>query len=157
MKLDNQNQKIDDPIVAGYRHTGIITNDIGKSLIFYRDILGFELIEDFTETGHYISTITGIEDATAHFYKLKAQDGTVIELLEYPSHPTEKFNLPIINVGICHIALRVNDSKDAYNRLLDKNVKVLSKPIKSTCGKAKVFFCLDPDNVRVEIVEMLNE
>jgi catechol 2,3-dioxygenase-like lactoylglutathione lyase family enzyme len=146
-----------NPLVVGYRHTGIITRDIEESLNFYRNILGFELIQDFEESGNYISTITGLNGATAHFYKLRAEDGTVIELLEYPSHPTKPFDLPIINVGICHIALRVNNSKEAYERLLSENIKVLSEPVKSSCGTAKVFFCLDPDNVRVEIVEMLNE
>ena len=33
--------------VIGFRHTGIITNDIDKSLRFYRDILGLEVIQDF--------------------------------------------------------------------------------------------------------------
>ena len=45
--------------------------------------------------------------------------------------------------------------KIAYKRLLEHDVKVLSKPIPSSCGMAKVFFCIDPDNVRIEIVEML--
>jgi len=67
----------------------------------------------------------------------------------------QSFDLPIINVGLCHIALRVKDSERAYKKLVEQNVKVLSKPIPSSCGTAKVFFCMDPDNVRVEIVEML--
>jgi len=147
--------KNNQPIVVGYRHTGIITHNISKSLHFYRDILGFEVLEEFEESGYYIDTITNLKNSTAHFYKLQAKDGTIIELLEYPSHKTEPFNLSIINVGLCHIALRVENSEKAYKKLIDQNIKVLSEPIPSTCGKAKVFFCMDPDNVRVEIVEML--
>ena len=143
------------PIVIGYRHTGIITKNIKESLYFYHDILGLEIIQEFTDDSEYINKITGIENGIAHFIKLKATDGTVIELLEYPSHKTEPFDLSIINVGLCHIALRVENSEKAYKKLIDQNIKVLSKPIPSTCGKAKVFFCMDPDNVRVEIVEML--
>ena len=60
-----------EPIVVGYRHTGIITKDINKSLYFYRDILGLQLIQDFTDSSDYINEITGLNGAIAHFIKLK--------------------------------------------------------------------------------------
>jgi catechol 2,3-dioxygenase-like lactoylglutathione lyase family enzyme len=144
-----------EPIVIGYRHTGIITSNISKSLYFYNKILGLELIQDFVDSSEYINKITGLTGATAHFVKLKASDGSVIELLEYPSHPTSPVELSIINVGVCHIALRVRSAQEAYQALLANNVVVLSEPVLSSEGIAKVFFCLDPDNVRVELVEML--
>jgi glyoxylase I family protein len=143
-------------IVAGYRHTGIITNDMARSINFYRDILGFEVIQDFEDSSEYINNITGLNNASAHFVKLKSNDGTVLEILEYPTHKTEPHSLSIINVGICHIALKVYSAEDAYQHLVKNGVKVLSKPIISSEGIAKVFFCLDPDNVRVEMVEMIN-
>ncbi len=144
------------PVVIGYRHTGIITKDINKSLNFYQNILGLEVIQEFTDTSDYINEITGLKGAKVHFIKLKAKDETVLELLEYPSHPTEPLESSIINVGICHIALRVRSAENAYDKLIENDVKVLSRPVLSSEGIAKVFFCLDPDNVRVELVEMLN-
>ena len=143
------------PLVKGFRHTGIITKNISKSLNFYVNILGLKIIEEFFENGSYIEEITGYKNLEAHFYKLQANDGTVIELLEYPSHPTKTISQTIINVGVCHIAFRVGNAEYAYKTLKNDNVKVLSLPKESTCGKAKVFFCLDPDKVRIEIVEML--
>ena len=144
------------PIVIGYRHTGIITKDINKSLNFYQNILGFEVIQEFTDTSDYINEITGLKGAKAHFIKLKAKDETVLELLEYPTHPTKPIDASIINVGICHVALRVKNAETAYDKLVENGVKVLSRPVLSSEGIAKVFFCLDPDNVRVELVEMQN-
>lgn len=142
-------------IVCGYRHAGIIVGDMDKSLFFYRDILGLEVIQEFTDDSDYINEITGIENGVAHFVKLKMGDGTVLELLEYPTHPTEAHHLSILNVGVCHIALQVYSSEEAYAKLVSKNVKVLSRPVLSSEGIAKVFFCLDPDGVRVELVEMV--
>ena len=92
----------------------------------------------------------------AHFLKLEALDGTIIELLEYPTHPTKPMKLSIINVGACHIAFRVENAEESYSLLKNSGYKVLSKPILSSERIAKVFFCLDPDNVRIELVEMLN-
>ena len=41
-------------IVKGYRHTGITCNDLKKSLEFYRDYLGLEVIQDFWDNSYYI-------------------------------------------------------------------------------------------------------
>jgi len=141
--------------VTGFRHTGIITNDINKSLHFYKDILGLEVIQDFYDDSEYINEITNINNGAAHFIKLKMLDGNVLELLEYPTHKTEPFDVPIINVGLPHIALQVEDIYYTYDHLVSFGVEVLSKPVLSSEGIAKVFFCLDPDNIRVEIVEMI--
>tara|TARA_B100002019_G_scaffold292584_1_gene316229 strand:+ start:1378 stop:1830 length:453 start_codon:yes stop_codon:yes gene_type:complete len=143
-------------LIAGFRHTGIITKDIKKSFNFYGEILGMEMVQEFTDSSDYINEITNLKNCSAHFIKLKMADGTILELLEYPTHPTEEFDLPIINVGLCHIALRVEDIDFMYEHLQKNNITVLSKPVLSSEKIAKVFFCLDPDGVRVEIVEMLN-
>ena len=142
-------------IVVGYRHTGIIVKDMEKSLFFYRDILGLELIQDFYDDSDYINEITGTKNAKVHMIKLCALDGTVIEILEYENYPSELIPHEIHNVGICHIALRVEDASYAYERLVENNIKVLSKPILSSEKIAKVFFCIDPNNVRIELVEMI--
>lgn len=142
-------------IIAGYRHTGIIVKDMSSSVKFYRDILGMEVIQDFVDATDYINEITGLNGCSAHFIKLKSEDGTVLELLEYPTHKTAPLAVSIINVGICHIALRVHSAESAYHHLVSNNVEVISPPVLSSEGIAKVFFCKDPDGIRVEMVEML--
>ena len=142
-------------VVKGYRHTGIICKDIDKSLLFYRDYLGLEVIQDFWDDSEYINKITGIENANIHMIKLKADDGTVVELLEYPTHPTKLIKQEVYNVGQPHIAFQVYDIEESYNFLKSKNVKLISKPVLSSEKIAKVCFCIDPSNVRIELVEML--
>jgi catechol 2,3-dioxygenase-like lactoylglutathione lyase family enzyme len=142
-------------MVIGTRHTGIICKDMDRSIIFYRDILGLSVIQDFWDDSEYINVITGMVKANVHMIKLQALDGTVIELLEYVTHPTELVKMPVYNVGACHLALRVENAEGAYLRLIKNNVPVLSRPIVSSEGIAKVFFCLDPNDVRIELVEML--
>ena len=144
-----------EPLVTGYRHTGIIVNDMKKSLQFYKDFLGLKIIQDFTDESEYINKITGIKNGTAHFIKLSMPDGSVLELLEYPTHRTKPHNISIINVGIAHIALRVKNAQNSYDFLKSKCVKLLSEPVLSSEGIAKVFFSLDPDEIRVELVEIL--
>ena len=144
------------PLVIGYRHTGIIVKDMKKSLHFYKDILGLKVIQDFSDSSDYINKITGIKNADVHMIKLKAEDETVLEILEYRNHPTELMEYPIYNVGACHIALQVRNANDAYNKLIENNVRIISKPVLSSEKIAKVFFCFDPNDVRIELVEMLD-
>ena len=144
------------PLVIGYRHTGIIVKDMKKSLHFYKDILGLKVIQDFSDASKYINKITGIKNADVHMIKLKAEDETVLEILEYRNHPTELMEQPIYNVGACHIALQVRNANDAYNKLIENNVRIISKPVLSSEKIAKVFFCFDPNDVRIELVEMLD-
>lgn len=142
-------------IVKGFRHTGIICKDIDKSLEFYRDKLGLTVIQDFWDSSDYINKITGIKNGNVHMIKLKADDGTVLELLDYVSHPTELINQEIYNVGACHLALQVNNIDQAYAKLSSYGIKFLSEPVLSSEGIAKVCFCFDPNNLRIELVEML--
>ena len=143
-------------VVIGYRHTGIITKDIKKSLYFYKDLLGFEVIQDFWDDSDYINTITGLMNANVHMIKLKSLDGTVLELLDYATHPTESKPTLIYNVGEAHLALQVEDIEYAYKYLSENGIEFISKPVLSSEGIAKVCFCFDPDKTRIELVEMLN-
>jgi catechol 2,3-dioxygenase-like lactoylglutathione lyase family enzyme len=142
-------------IVKGSRHTGIICKDIIASLKFYSNYLGLEVIQDFWDDSDYMNHITGISNANVHMIKLKADDGTVVELLDYESHPTELINQKIYNAGACHIAFQVYDIEKAYDDLSKKGVKFISEPVLSSEGIAKVCFCMDPNNTRIELVEML--
>jgi len=141
--------------VIGYRHTGIIVKNLEATLEFYIDILGLEVIQDFWDSSPYINEITGLQGANIHMVKLMAKDGTVLELLDYVTHPTELIAQSLHNVGLCHLAFRIASAEHAYQVLKSRGVSIISPPVLSSEGFAKVFFCLDPNNVRVELVEML--
>jgi hypothetical protein len=87
--------------------------------------------------------------------KLKADDGTILELLDYVTHPTTAIKQEIYNVGACHVAFQVYNIEQAYIELSKKNINFLSAPILSSEGFTKVCFCMDPDSTRIELVEIL--
>ena len=142
--------------VTGFRHVGIIVKSMDESLRFYRDTLGLKLVQDSTDGSEYINKITGVKVGSVHFIKLKMQDGSVLELLEYPNYSTEPHKVSVLNVGICHIALQVKSVKNMHKILLEAGYKVISEPVLSSEGFATVFFCLDPDGIRVELVEIIS-
>ena len=142
-------------LVIGYRHTGIIVKDMERSLFFYNNILELEVIQDYSDHSDFINTALGLKKASIRMVKLKSKDGNIIELLKYESHPTEKHIIPFYNVGICHIAFRVKDIYKIYDKLKKENIETISEPMLGSEKIAKVFFCVDPNGVRIELVQML--
>ena len=61
-------------------------------------------------------------DANIHMIKLKADDGTVLELLDYVSHPTKSIKQELYNVGACHVAFQVYDIEQAFIELSKKSI-----------------------------------
>jgi len=67
--------------VRTLRHVGIVVSDMSRSLQFYRDLLGMQVWADFTESSAFTQAITKAPGAKQHIVKLKAADGTSVELL----------------------------------------------------------------------------
>ena len=126
-----------------------------KSLHFYKDILELEVIQDYSDDSIFINTVLGLDGASIRMIKLQSIDGNIIELLQYTNHPTEKYNVPFFNVGICHIAFTVDDIEKMYNKIKNEDIEIISEPLLGSEKIAKVFFCVDPNGVRVEIVQMI--
>ena len=139
------------------RHFGIVVTDIEKSLKFYRDLLGLEIKRDMLEEGKFIDTISGIKNVKVRTVKMAADDGYLIELLWYKSHPRKRRkNNDIYNIGASHHAFTVDNLDYEYKRLKENGVKFNCPPQISPDGKAKVVFCYDPDGAPIELVEELN-
>lgn len=137
------------------RHTGIVVSDMERSLEFYRNLLGLRAVENFKEEGEYINKISGLSGVKLWMVKLVADDGTMVELLKYVSHPQKApDNLQICDIGCSHIAFTVDDVDKEYTRLSDKGVRFNCPPLVSPDGCAKVAFCRDPDGVFIELVEL---
>ena len=122
---------------------------------FYADVLGLEIVQNYKDDSKYINDVLGISGGNIHMIKLKTIDGYIIELLEYINHPTEVVNTPFYNVGNCHLAFTVDNADQMYGKLLDKGIEIISKPLLSSDKTALVFFCCDPNGIRVELVEIV--
>jgi len=128
-----------------------------KALAFYRDLLGLKVAKDFTEEDDYIDNISGLSGVRVRMVKLTADDGTMVELLQYLSHPREARDNPqICDIGCSHIAFSVDDIDKEYKRLSKNGVKFNCPPYISPDGYAKVTFCHDPDGTSIELVEVLD-
>jgi catechol 2,3-dioxygenase-like lactoylglutathione lyase family enzyme len=139
------------------RHVGISVTNLEKSLIFYKDILGFKIQRIMNESGKFIDEILSNSDVNVKTVKLSINDGiTLIELLEFKNPKPSICNTDIQNIGASHVAFTVSKIDKFYKELVSKGIKFKSEPQISPDGYAKVAFCEDPDGMSVELVEVLN-
>ena len=136
---------------------GIPVVNMGKMLFFYQDLLGFTIRSDEIEEGYFLSSILNIPNVRIHVVKMVTPNGWMLELLQYLS--CEDVQVPrmrkISDVGIAHMALTVSNVDFVYDLMMKNNVSCLSSPCISPSGKAKVFFCQDPEFNYLELVEMI--
>ena len=143
-------------LIKEIRHFGIVVSDLEKSLKFYRDLLGLKIEKTMDESGKFIDTILSLENVQMKTVKMKSASGnTLIELLEYKSPSSTLINKKIFDLGLSHVAFTVNNIDECYSLLSKSGIKFNSPPQISPDKKAKVAFCVDPDNTPIELVETL--
>ncbi|MBG0777307.1 MAG: VOC family protein [Desulfovibrionaceae bacterium] len=145
-------------MITATRHTGIVVRDLERSLAFYRDMLGLKEWKRATEEGAFIETLVGLPGARLEWVKLKAPDGSLLELLQYHSHPLAEEDLvvadaPANRLGCSHVAFTVADAAAVHAAMTRAGLHCVSGPLASPDGAVRVLYCHDPDGVIVEIVE----
>ena len=137
------------------RHTGIVTENLTKSLEFWQKYFGFKKIKDNNEYGETIDKVLGYKNVKVRTVKLKDSSNALIELLFFKNRPKTKKNLlsPYSN-GITHISITVKNIDKIYDKL-KKKIRFNSKPLISHDGNVKMTYCKTPEGAFLELVEEL--
>ena len=144
--------------IVNIRHTGIVTDDLKKSLYFYRTLLGFKIKKRMLEKGTTTDKISNLKNVSVETIKLYKKKNQLIELLYYHSHrrSNKKKVYNISRIGISHISMTVNNLQKTYEKLKNKNIRFISKPNISDDGNVKITFCRAPEGTLIELVEEIN-
>lgn len=138
-------------------HTGYTVSDLERSLRFYRDLLGCEVIATQEKRGGYLADIVGYPDAHVRMAHLRAPESDhVIELFEYVRPEPEERRTEPRSVGITHVCFLVSDLKATYARLLDARVQFYGPPVEIDTGintGGWALYLRDPDQITVELFQ----
>ena len=138
-------------------HTGFTVSDIERSLAFYRDILGLRLIRRQTGTAPYLATVTGFEGVRLEIALLQPPDGgSMLELLQYVSHPAPATDRATNLPGNGHLCFTVDDLRAACRELRHHGVTMMSDPAEITAGAHAGgwgVYVRDPDGFTVELYQ----
>jgi len=140
------------------RHTGLVTNDIKKSLIFWTKYLKFKIKKQLDEDGDLIDKIMLYHNAKVQTYKLTDHNKMLLELLYFKNAPKIKKNkIKPYTKGFTHISITVKNLNKLYSFLKKKKIKFNSKPQVSADGSVLMTYCRTPEGGFLELVQELKK
>jgi glyoxylase I family protein len=132
-------------------------SDLGQSLRFYCDALGFEKAESH-EIGQEFARLMDFPDVavTSQFIRKGA---TAIELLAFsePSPFGERERRAVNQLGLTHLSFRVGDLEATAAKVVELGgaiVETSRTTIDFGGTPLKFVYCTDPDGVRVELMDL---
>lgn len=144
--------------VGGWNHVGITVRDLGASVGFYRDLLGFELLGTQEREGDDLGRILGYTRTRIRMAFLRPV-GTidpVLELIEVVVPQGTPLDVQTANPGAVHLTFDVADLDAVHAALTARGVTFLSGPVTLASGVnagARNVYCLDPDGIRVALFQ----
>jgi lactoylglutathione lyase len=141
--------------VLGLTHIGICVSDPERSRHFYQDVLGFVPVSKLAIGGDPTTRLMELDEVELRCLFLE-RDGVRLELMhhEVPGQVGDGEGTPMNRRGITHIALRVDDLDKTLEEVVAAGGRVVEATrIDNPEFRAKVVCALDPDGVRLELVE----
>jgi len=150
-------------MIADVLHFSFTVSDIERSIDWYTEVLGLELVHRQRQENEYTQVLVGIPGAVLEVAQFAvpgvppARSTHMLELVEYvtprgePSAP-----LAVNSVGCPHLALMVDDIHEGYARMRERGVEFVNPPVEITAGaNAGGFTCYfhDPDGITLEILQ----
>ena len=141
-------------MIRGIHHTAISTVDLERSLGFYRDLLGFEPVLDFSWDDHPDMNRTHRLSDTAGRVVLLRAGNAMLELFEYtsPAPAAADADRRLCDHGITHLCLDVDDIDAEYARLSEAGMEFHCEPV--DYGTVKCTYGRDPDGNVLELQEV---
>ncbi len=139
-------------------HVGVHVRDVDRSLRFYRDLLGLELVTRLRSDSAHTREITGYPEAVLDVAVVRAPAGGFVELMRFEGVDGTPVDPAAANAGTCHLAFYVDDLDALHGTLVAAGVPLVSPrvvpiPRSGLLVGAKVAYVTDPDGVRVELIE----
>lgn len=121
-------------------HTMLRVGDLEKSLAFYRDVLGMQLLRrNEYPSGRFTLAFVGYGDEARH---------SVIEL-------THNWDTPAYDIGngFGHLAIEVENAAEACEQVKQRGGKVVREAGPMKHGSTVIAFVEDPDGYKIEFIE----
>jgi catechol 2,3-dioxygenase-like lactoylglutathione lyase family enzyme len=144
--------------VVGARHAGITVSDLDRSLRFYCEQLGLDLLWRRLYEEPELRDIVGVPKATAFDIAMVGipGDDLTIELIDYKGCTRRSGATSPADYGTGHFCLFVDGIDELYADLLGRGVTFRSEggPVEMTAGPnrgGKSLYSLDPDGYIIEL------
>jgi glyoxylase I family protein len=133
------------PRLAGLHHLGISVTNVDRSLRFYRDVLGADLLVEPND---------GTSPSFTGRMAILSLGGRIFDLCEHSRNEGERFDP--VRTGLDHLALEAQsvDELQAWAAWLDDCGVARSELRDVAGGLGKMFDFVDPDGIQVEFIHL---
>jgi catechol 2,3-dioxygenase-like lactoylglutathione lyase family enzyme len=127
-----------------------------RSLGFYRDLLGMDVLLDTVMEGEMLDREVGLDGARVRVVELGIEGEPMLELLGYTSPVPRDWEdgLRPCDAGAHHIALTVDDIEASHKALSEAGIEFTYPPQEVDAGYFaghRTAYCYDPDHLIVEL------
>ncbi len=140
-------------MIVGIHHVAVGVPDFGKGLEFYRDLLGFEVVQEggWDRDFKLADRAVGLDGTAARMAMLKAPNA-YIELWEYHHpEPADHRQRPC-DYGYPHFCLQVDGIEQEYERLCAAGMRFAGPPV--DFGQTSAIYGEDPFGNIIELYEI---
>ena len=142
-------------MIKGIHHASFTVSNMERSVAFYRDILGMEVLWDSIEAevkfkGEMSDRITGCPGTEQHLVFMGIE-GDFLELVEYMPGGKALVDHKASDVGSGHVCFQTDNIQALYEKLLANNAVIHCSPQKGASNR--VMYFRDPDGIIVEAVK----
>ncbi len=142
---------------VGFGHVGFQVSHLDRSIRYYRDIIGLELVDRLTRDEPYLGQVTGYAGVVLDIALLvEPTSRTLLELIRYPDGLGSPIDPATANPGTGHLCIVVDDVDAIHARAIAAGYGAVNPPVTPTSGMwtgGRSVYLLDPDGIRVELVQ----
>ncbi len=146
------------PQVVAFNHFNVTVSDMDRSLGFWSNLLGLELLGRGVVEYPHLDQIVGLENTRIEWADLALPGGGMIEVFQYHRPLGSAVRPRSPDPGCTHVCLEVQALDQLVERLHAAGVETRSRRAVSIpfgdWKDVKSIYVLDPDGVTVELIEM---
>ena len=136
-------------------HTGLTVSSLERSLAFWGDALGMEVVMQQDRRGGYFETIVGEHGVDVRTAQIAfGGEGPRIELFEFRSPRGGRVALRTADVGFAHVCVTCDDIDRLLERLVAAGGEAVSEPVAVDSGAnagSRAVYVRDPDGHVLEL------
>jgi len=149
-------------MILGQLHHGIVVSDIERSIRWYCDGLGLELVHRQRQENPYTPILVGVPQAVLEVAQLKIPSSLPavsthdIELIEYVQSGTSGDIAPVNQPGSAHLGFFVTEIEAMHERLSALGAHFRNPPVDITQGAnigGKACYLHDLDGNTLELIQ----
>lgn len=143
---------------VAFGHVGLQVADLERSVGYYRDVIGLEVVERIVRDDAYLKVVTGYPEVTLDIALLREPaSGVLLELLQYRGTAGTPVDAATANPGTAHVCFQVDDVDAIHARAIAAGHRSVNDPVVPTAGRwtgGRSVYLIDPDGIRVELVQL---